>query len=113
MNNNEQPKLYPNRFQPGNPGGPGRPKKETEGAYLNAIRSACTPDEFTTKLISMLNGNSWRERAFALEMIAHYTLGKPIQRTESANVNVIEEALQNWIEMKQQAITVVDPDTNK
>ncbi len=70
---------------------------------------ACTPEEFTTKLINMLNGESWRERAFAMEMIAHYSLGKPVQRTESANTNVIEEALARWVIMKQQTITVVEP----
>jgi hypothetical protein len=33
------------RFAPGNPGGPGRPPRQTEVEYLRAIQGACSPDD--------------------------------------------------------------------
>ncbi len=110
MNNNEQPKLFPNRFQPGNPGGPGRPKKETERAYLDAVLRALPPEQVVDVLHGLLtDAKSWRARFSAVELILAYGLGKPVQRTESEGSGVIEEAMLRWMEMKQQSITVVEP----
>jgi len=96
-------------WKPGQSGNPaGRPKKAREEAYLSVVREKLSPERLGEVLEELLNDKSWRARMAAVELSLAYTLGKPVQRTESSNANVIEEALQNWLVMKQQAITVVD-----
>lgn len=34
------------RFAPGNPGGPGRPRRAVEADYLKALAEACPPETF-------------------------------------------------------------------
>jgi hypothetical protein len=48
------------RFQKGNPGGPGRPPKKYEEAFLDTIKATLTPKELKKLLKSLLHrGTSW------------------------------------------------------
>ena len=96
-------------WKPGQSGNPaGRPKKAREEAYLSVVREKLSPERLGEVLEELLNDKSWRARMAAVELSLAYTLGKPVHRTESANTDVIDEAMIRWMEMKQQAITVVD-----
>lgn len=68
------------RFKPGYSGGPGRPKKDVENAYLNAVMDALSPTELTDLIKQLMETEGWRPKAFAAELIMHYALGKPVQR---------------------------------
>jgi hypothetical protein len=75
-------KSGPHRFQVGNPGGPGRPKKVQEEAYLHAIRRALPPDELEDLIRRLAASNSWRANLAAGELALHYGVGKPVQRVQ-------------------------------
>ncbi len=72
-------------FKPGHPGGPGRPKKATEEAYLNAILKAMPPEKLADLILRMSERSEWRAQAWAGEIAAHYGLGKPVQRIETGD----------------------------
>jgi len=95
------------RFLVGNPGGPGRPKKETERMILDAITNALSPQEIENAIREGLRlaieQKSTRGIVAILELAAGYSIGRPTVRVESNGSNVIEEAMQSWIAMKQQA----------
>lgn len=77
---NESVRDEKGRFKPGYSGGPGRPKKAVEDAYLNAILDALPPEELTALIRKLREEDGWRPKAFAAELVAHYGLGKPVQR---------------------------------
>lgn len=68
------------RFKPGYSGGPGRPNKKREEAYLNAILDVLTPEQVAVMVKDLAGSTSWRAQAFAAELVMHYALGKPVQR---------------------------------
>ncbi len=96
------------RFLPGNSGGPGRPKREVEESILNAIRSALSPAEIEGAirigLQLAIEQKSTRGIVAILELAAGYSIGKPIQRTESDGNNAMAEAMENWKVMKAKAL---------
>src|SRR5581483_7105076 len=62
------------RFEPGNGGGPGRPSRCTETAYLRELTKACSLDdsrEIVHKAVTDAKGGNWRARDF----LAKYLLG--------------------------------------
>jgi hypothetical protein len=82
------------RFQPGNPGGPGRPPKNKEDAYLNAMREHFTPEQAVGVIDSLLNDTqSWRARHAGMELLLHYVLGKPTQRIAHSGMSTPDEWL--------------------
>ena len=95
------------RFLPGNSGGPGRPKRETEEAILNAIRSALSPAEIEGAirigLQLAIEQKSTRGIVAILELAASYSIGRPVVRLESNGSSRMEEDMQRWIELKKQA----------
>lgn len=74
------------RFLPGNPGGPGRPTKAQEHAYLAAAAAAVTPDEMTHALREALHfaleQRSARGIVAVLEFIRDTTVGRPNQAVQ-------------------------------
>lgn len=76
---------------------PGRPKRESELAMLNAITSTFTPDEVTKLLKDALDiakeQKSARGMVAILEFIADRTLGKPTIRVEHGDTNAIDDAI--------------------
>jgi hypothetical protein len=73
------------QFAAGNAGGPGRPRRATERAYLTALSDACTPE-------------TWREiidravaDAKAREWLAGYLVGKPANIAVTVHGIAVEE----------------------
>lgn len=85
------------RFKPGYSGGPGRPKKEVEAEYLRVLSEKLSPEMLGQVLEDLLSENSWRSKAFAVELALHYGLGKPVQRvvTSGNGLADIVEALKS------------------
>ena len=64
------------RFLPGNPGGPGRPRRQTEGEYLRAVQRACSLEDvaaIAARAVSQARGGDARAR----EWLSRYLLGIP------------------------------------
>jgi hypothetical protein len=72
------------RFAPGWAGGPGRPSKAQEQAFLDAIRASMTPGEVTAYIRKALQlaeeQNSARGLVAVLEFVRDSTSGRPVQR---------------------------------
>lgn len=79
------------RFVVGYSGGPGRPRKEQETAYLTALLDALTPEQLAS-IIKNLAGEtgSWRAQHAAAELALHYALGKPVQRVVKQSSGLAE-----------------------
>lgn len=63
------------RFAPGNAGGPGRPRRATEEAYLLATLNACPLEaweEIVTAAVEAAKAGDWKAR----EWLAGYLLGE-------------------------------------
>ena len=68
------------RFAQGNPGGPGRPPRQTEREYLRAMLAACTPDdwrEIVGQVVEDAKGGDPKAR----EWLARYLVGAPTALT--------------------------------
>lgn len=78
-------------FDKGNPGGPGRPKRETERAYLDAMIAECSPEtwrKISRKAVEdAVDGDSK-----AREWLSHYVVGKPQQSAPTLKEMAIDEA---------------------
>lgn len=64
------------RFLPGNPGGPGRPPRQTEGEYLRAVQRACSLEDvaaIAARAVSQARGGDARAR----DWLSRYLLGIP------------------------------------
>jgi hypothetical protein len=95
----QAPKRGPHRFLPGNPGGPGRPKKVLTAQELldrqirKDIRQAAkdhSPEAFRFLLETMRNQDaSLQYRMDAAKTIIDRGWGKPVAQTD-INVNVYE-----------------------
>jgi hypothetical protein len=78
--------VLPYRWKPGQSGNPaGRPRKETELAYLDAVKRALTPERVHDLIVELSARSEWRAKAFAAELALHYGAGKPVQRIETNN----------------------------
>lgn len=66
------------KFDKGNPGGPGRPKRETERAYLDAIIAECPPETWR-KIAGKAVEDALDGDSKAREWLSHYVVGKPQQ----------------------------------
>jgi hypothetical protein len=69
------------KFQPGNKGGPGRPRRRTEDQYLRAMVGAVTLTDWrdiTDKAIAQAKRGDSRAR----QWLSDYLLGKPTQQLD-------------------------------
>lgn len=83
------------RFQPGNPGGPGRPPKTKEDGVLNELKARVPPSmPVDTILELMQHPTSWRARLAGVEMYFYYTVGKPPQYLMHSVTNTPEDWVQ-------------------
>ena len=64
------------RFAQGNSGGPGRPRRATESAYLQATVSACSVDDWQGIVAAAVQEAKEGDR-YAREWLARYLIGEP------------------------------------
>ena len=64
------------RFASGNRGGPGRPRRVTERAYLAAISEACPPDVWQ-EIVAQAVQDAKAGDAKARDWLAAYLVGRP------------------------------------
>jgi hypothetical protein len=79
------------QFAPGNPGGPGRLRRETERAYLAVISEACPPEtwrEIVEKIVHQTRYGNLK----AVEWLASYLVGKPAHEAATLHALAVEEA---------------------
>lgn len=69
------------RFVPGHPGGPGRPKRETEGEYLKTLQEVVTVDAWRL-IVERAVADAIEGDPKARSWIGNYLLGLPSQRLE-------------------------------
>lgn len=78
------------RFAPGNLGGPGRPRRETERAYLSIISEMCPPEtwrEIVAKAVDRARHGDEKAR----EWLASYLVGKPAHEATTLHALAVEE----------------------
>ncbi len=78
------------KFAPGNPGGPGRPRRAIERDYLLAISEAC-PLETWRAIVERAIRDAKHGDAKAREWLASYLVGRPEDLHKSLRGIVVEE----------------------
>ena len=78
------------KFTQGSPGGPGRPKRNTERAYLDIIQTACPPETWREVVDKAVN-DAKNGDPKAREWLASYLVGKPEQVAPTLRQLAIDE----------------------
>jgi hypothetical protein len=97
------------RFAAGNPGGPGRPRRETEAAYVESLAEACTPakwKQICERAVEDAAAGDHRARTW----LAAYLLGPPrllefVDSSETWREDVLSRALD---ELSTQQLELLD-----
>jgi len=79
------------QFAEGNPGGPGRPRRATERAYLAALSDACPPEtwrEIVERAVADAKGGDAKARTW----LASYLVGEPSSAASTLHRLAVEEA---------------------
>jgi len=79
------------RFAPGNAGGPGRPRRDTERAYLSMLAEAC-PLERWRAIVQRAVADAAGGDAKAREWLSTYLLGKPAGEAPTLHALAVQEA---------------------
>jgi hypothetical protein len=79
------------RFAPGNPGGPGRPRRETERDYLRVMTEAVPLETWKAIVESAVRDAGQGDRA-AREWLASYLMGRPEGTASTLHELAVEEA---------------------
>ena len=69
------------RFAKGNPGGPGRPTRETEQYFIELFRDCVSDDDFRAVVDALVRAAK-RGNTSAAKMILDYLMGPPKQKAE-------------------------------
>ena len=88
---NTEVRTKEGKFVKGNGGGPGRPKRITERAYLDIITSVCTPDIWRGVVNKALE-DAQKGDSKAREWLASYVIGKPDHIAPTLKDMAIDEA---------------------
>lgn len=85
------------KFVKGNPGGPGRPKKEREMKFYDLTLSTVTFDDWK-EIIKKAVIQAKRGDGVARKWLADYIMGPPVQRLEStgADGGAIVVSVKGW-----------------
>ncbi len=79
------------RFTAGNPGGPGRPRRDTERTYLTAVSEACPPEtwrEIVARAVADAKAGDGAARAW----LAGYVVGRPATVAVTLHALAVEAA---------------------
>lgn len=79
------------RFAVGNAGGPGRPRRDAEAAYLEAMAEAC-PLERWRAIVGRAVADAEGGDAKARDWLVGYLLGKPAGEAPTLRALAIQEA---------------------
>lgn len=79
------------RFAPGNPGGPGRPRRQTEAAYLRVMMTACPLDAWEEVVRSAVDAAKAGDHQ-ARQWLTRYLVGEA-EATAPRPTSVITEEL--------------------
>lgn len=74
------------KFEKGNPGGPGRPRKSVEERYQKAVYSAVNPAQLK-KIVEKLADKAERGDIPAAKLLLGYLLGLPVGTTQLTGNN--------------------------
>lgn len=78
------------RFEPGNSGGPGRPKRAVEKEYLAVISETCSVEEWRAIVeLAVKQAKNGQEKA--REWLASYLVGKPAAIAPTLNGLAVAE----------------------
>ena len=77
------------RFVKGNPGGPGRPKREYEQKFFDATMAAINIDDWQA-IVTRAIHDAKRGDTSARKWLADYVLGLPVQKLEQLTDGVLE-----------------------
>ncbi len=80
------------RFTRGNPGGPGRPRRQTESDYLRAVQEACSLEDFTAIAAQAVN-RARQGDTRSREWLSRYLLGAPTFASPRPSSAAIDEAV--------------------
>jgi hypothetical protein len=78
------------RFASGNPGGPGRPRRETERAYLAAMADAVPPDTWRV-IVEAAAASAFQGDRHAREWLSAYLMGMPEGRAITLHALAVQE----------------------
>ncbi len=78
------------RFATGNQGGPGRPRRATERAYLAAISEAC-PQDAWREIVARAVADAKTGDAKARDWLAAYLVGRPDAAAVTLHTLAVEE----------------------
>jgi hypothetical protein len=79
------------RFAAGNAGGPGRPRRDTERAYLAIMSEACSPEAWR-EIVQSAVTDAKAGDAKAREWLSGYLVGKPAHDATTLHELAVEEA---------------------
>jgi hypothetical protein len=80
------------QFAEGNPGGPGRPRRATERAYLAALSDACPPETWR-EIVARAVADAKDGDAKARSWLAAYLVGQPDSMAATLHALAVDEAL--------------------
>jgi len=78
------------RFAPGNSGGPGRPRRATERAYLAVISEAC-PQDAWREIVARAVADAKAGDAKARDWLAAYLVGRPEAAAVTLHTLAVED----------------------
>ncbi len=80
------------RFAPGNPGGPGRPRRQTEAAYLRVMMTACPLDAWEEVVRSAVDAAKAGDHQ-ARQWLTRYLVGEAEATAPRPTAVITEELL--------------------
>lgn len=80
------------KFQKGHPGGPGRPKRQTEVAYLAVTMAAC-PLEAWREIVDVAVRDAKNGDAAARAWLGRYLVGDPATKAPAPTTVIVHELL--------------------
>ncbi len=79
------------KFVKGHPGGPGRPRRDTERQYLAALQEACPPETWKAIVETAVRDAGQGDR-YAREWLSAYVMGRAEGTASTLHELAVEEA---------------------
>lgn len=86
-------KIHHGRFKVGNPGGPGRPKRQTEASYLAVMMEACDLEAWRA-IVGQAVADALTGDAKAREWLGRYLVGEPTTKAPAPLQVIVQQLLQ-------------------